>query len=662
MSLNINLQVIPKKKIFVSLNKRCNNKKQIKKYFGRKKIYVENQAGAAEALRRCKFFTEFHFDETRISPQNFKSLGGLIVLGGHLLLKSSVQFIFGTRLLHRRNIHHIQWKRAFGYAKNITCHHLPRKYMSCLKALSFKVSHQKSFEILGKVLPNLRLLKLVTLKYEATAGSNRNSVGCSRCAVFTRINNLPRVEEFNFTTSITELRNKVVQQNLQEFYSQVKIPKVSTNITRSENFSTEALEYIACILKRSDYISINLTYQSREACCNKDSEQESQNEMRKLALQSKRAVYFDNSFWPQNSLSINSILSYCESLKFLYLKMSGTIWKEDNFLKKDTNKWCKTLQTVVLDCGFFNVNSLLDMNIPVENQQEVRVYDLATHQSHKMVMKQSKVVFASPFLTFMRQLRKNALALQKMSMFLCIANLDAKCYNFNQEIAKCFEVEKKLMMKDFLEEISLINRLKKLELCSAGDLEVFPLNRILYLKTLDALSLGFCQRNLNSFEKGVIKNQENVWDEHLEILEAQSEICNVKEIYLKTSPLLKIQPFGVNFVSVSQWFKKIEVVEILDENKINMTFDMLYGLIMNILQSERIRRVVISTNLTNGFYSKNSQFLFPKQVNNYLEIIEKELFGQLEARIRDLMNLKLEEIVIGKLMGFKADYIFYNKS
>jgi len=655
-------KAIPKHKLHSAFISLWQNKKHIKKYFGRKKIYAENRAGRTTALHRSKYFLKFKFTNTRIFAAKFKSLGNLIFFATDLILKGDRKVSIYSRIYYSNNTHLIPWKRAFVYCKQVYSTDevsLRQKYMFFLKSLRIKISQQKQLNKLTKVIPNLRLLESITLEYTTDVDLQPGAVA-GNCTFFTHLNKLPRLQSFYFDTAIPVLQKEAIQKDVQGFYLKLKIPIVHVTIQRRVSFSEKGIKALECLLKKADCLC--LEFSNNNFCCNEDFSKRSNNQRQRLVSQSKRAVYFADSFWPQDNVNINLVLSNCDSLKFLYMKMSTNLkfWMEVSPLRPEMSQWCQSLQSVVLDFGFFYINPVFSVDIPKEHRG--RVYDvlLQEREDSKLISKPSKLFFTSPILNLMHQLRENAVSWENLSLSLCLSNLDSKNYNLDKGIAGFFETEKKRILGEFLEETSLVNKLRRLDLCSRGNICVFPLNhKSLSLESLERLRFGFCKKKEAYYSSQIGNdNVENNWDQYLGL---NNGISYIKQLKIETSRSLKIQPFGTHLVTACHSFQNLQVLEIIDWNKMPITFDLVYGLLTNVLKSKNIKRVLISTSVTNGFYSRDSSVLFPQQVASSLQQIEKGLFAQLEMRVRELTELKLEEITVGRLTGFIADYILYNK-
>jgi len=332
----------------------------------------------------------------------------------------------------------------------------------------------------------------------------------------------------------------------------------------------------------------------------------------------------------QVQVDVSQILSYCDWLESLYIKERANefCWVGDDGMEQEI-KGCENLKNIALDFDNissddgYNTSQNSQMNL-IENQRE-----------------NSQRKFSSLLLTIICQIRKNCHALEDLSLYLTILRFSSLSWN-----RKPFESSLNSFLGSFdgiMQEISTFDKVKTFGLWTIPeDLNLVSLEKILLAKHLETFQLKLCRKlKTISFSE---------WDNMFEKVGASQ----IKELKITISEQTKAPLFRMKILNFIRKVESLEVVELIDEDLDLIQFAVLNELITTLLEKKNMKRILICTRVVNNC-SENFGDLNLRSLGEELQNL---LVRDWEMKVK---ASQLEEISVGRLKGYRFDYLFYDK-
>jgi len=491
----------------------------------------------------------------------------------------------------------------------------PLRFMLGLKQMSLDIQTRSDIERLAKLIPNFRCLEVIKLRYvdpnyTISSPGGRSSSQSKAHWLFSRTYKLPRLKDFGLETSHRTIESyfSEVQGDLHAISKQRQNLKMHVKMYFAWDFlgnkKSQALGYF---LRNAEALNIDcggdagmniLPCKNKEFCSEKRQEkQEKHNQRNTVEILSNFGC---------KEVNVKEVLSYCESLKTLQVKSSRDeiSWRSHSDLSRETVRLEK-LQNVVLDISISKLDS-------------------KTYSPEEKRQRSDEMKSNNPLLNMLGFFRENCQTLQDISLFLCVAKIDSQA-----------------RLCDFLNEIKANQKIKKFELCTGDKFnllspEILPLN-----KDLESFGLHAC-----SPSEG---DKENIpdsieWDKTF----SKNEEISIKEVQMSAPISLKLTP--MNFLKK---FPSLQILEIFNMNSQFMTLGFISSLLKEFIEKKDMKKLVICAteiDRKNDYLKKNEWTS---------EMINQQ--KKIESLLASLKNLNMEEILIGNLQNFPADFIFYNK-
>ena len=678
----------------------------IRKYYGKKILFIKKAKNATSALHHSKLFTCVNIENTFISENQFKVKGGFVILDTELQFlkyKLGYNHFRGSYEKYRvrgDKIHPLIYKKFVKYCPQVhqmTAKPVFLKHIPHLKHLSLQIEAQEDLVSLGKILARLPHLRSINLQFIDQVDVLRSSTFAPKipidysnqnlgllnldpqqipCKFFTRLHKLPRLKSVLLVTSYRTIFTQFphFEKDLKAFYSKkprkfifhVKIFSNCRISSKNPQCFAEILSSAECICLDFGLQMPNFAKRNPFPCNNESSSVISSQEKNKLML-GKKNIAEILTLYDCGKMNLKTILSYCNSMQSLYIKSSANeiTWETIQESRRNPSppaeiKGFKTLQNVFLDFNFFKLD--FETQHPQKSDQtrsedyeKPKIYPLtSTRVSDNVTTKLNLLSLCPPLLVVLRQLREKCPALQGISLALCIAKFDENLEQYQGATLAISHRARRERLEEVIQEISTCEKVKRFELCVKDNLGLISLKKIFGNKNLERFGLKFC---CSVDEKAdTPKSKIFEWDANFAGLEVLSQI---KELHVNIPTIIKTPLYGVNFINFIGKLESLQVIELVDENRKNLTLDFLYGLLMKLFEKKTIRKIKICSSFVNELFSQYNNMLFSKNVNSLVQQAFDNIFLDIETGIKALQNL--EEVMIGRLKGYQADFIFYNQ-
>jgi len=629
--------------------------KHVRKYYGKKVLLVTNSTEAKSLISRSKLIESIAISENCVKQRSLKSKGNLVIMSTDLQFSDSLKY---SRLqaqfdFEEKNIQYLHFKKIIKHCQKADIevrrivHPGFLKYMAGVKHLSFKSSTEYDIESLGKVIINLGQLESLKFEYLDERNFHRfydlKSREDKQKKFFSKFHKQNHLKKISFTSSsqIIEHYFQGMKQDLEMFYSKPLRFKLRMKILFKKKVEGEMNSIVKCILDKAECLIVKGRYSSYM----------DELTLSKVKKQTQRIKAYKQNIVKivlnTSEINLGTILHSCSSLKALYLKPDNydLNWKICSDLDQRIKGFAH-LQNVIL---FFSHLKLQDQLQSESDFDDDSQQPAICSQGLEDPTMQSKISTFS--LIILDELKQKCHSLQDLSLFLKFESI------MNQE-SKVLEI--------LCDEISRFDKLKALNLCiHPANLSYLLPSKILTNKDLETLSLEF------NFERSLYSNLDSSngpkkrleWDQYF-ALEAGSSL---KRLSVNIGQGISIPLCGPGLLGYIQKVEHLQVIELTDQNYQMMTFDLFYGLLMELLQKKTMKKILICTKVVNSLFSPaqdldlNRGMFFSKNANNHLEKMLKGVYENLEAQAKMLKEFELEEILVGRLKGYSFDYMLYSK-
>jgi len=644
-------------------------KKLIQKYYGRKVLYVSKPREANSMISRSKLIKSMSISESCIMKRSLKSRGDLVILDTNLrCLNHLFEFSesYGEWSVKKseplkKDIHYLHFKKMIKYCQKadigmwMKAHPGFLKYMSNLKHLSLKSSPKHDAESFGNLL--VKLEHLESLKFTYAEVRDYTSLMRNRHdevepsakerkdkKFFSKLHDLTHLKKMTFIadSEVFQRYFQGMEQDLEMFYSKSLkfrlrwkiLCKRQRGMKGFDDSGVEISPMLKCMLQKAEYLKV-------DAVEDKSLGQNVQKATQKIKAGKNNIV----DIRIMTSINIRVILSSCDSLQALVLKRSyyNLDWKIDPESDQEIKAFAH-LQNVVLNF------SLLKMQTELFSASNVEQYAAIPHLKCNLDPKkpEEQSIVSTTLWTLLSELKQKCHSLQDLSLFLGLSHI-------NDENQRRF-------LDALYDDICRFDRLKLFHFYTdTTNFDVLPPSRILANKNLDTLKLELDREEDSSAR--VQRKESPEWDRYF----ALDNASHIKKLSVDIALKMKIPLCGPSLLVNLQKLKNLQVIELVDRSNKVMTFDFLYGLLMELLGKKTMRKILVCTNVNNGFYStgedasQDTGRFFSEDLNNYLGIMMKKVYEDLETRVEKLKGFELEEIMVGKLKGYSFDYMLYNK-
>jgi len=629
--------------------------------------------------------------ENKITKSGFHSKGNLILPTLNLSVPS-----FGRQ--DKNKLDNLILKKLFTHLQRtriMSTDLMLIRWMTSLKILEVVMKDNKDWISLGNVVIKFRALESIQIIYFGendgvkTLSADGRIQTYSRadplgemnlnpeqktCRFFSQLHKLTYLKNVTFVTSYQRMhkQSSFFEKDFRKFYSKPhnfcfhvkiyacwQIPAKNTQILMSL-FNAAECVIIEPVLKESKSYST-----SYSPCHNKDSFMKSSQEKFKLMLGKKNIVDLIN-FSEKEHINVRKVLSYCNSIQSLYIKSTGEDISWFNYSRDYQEiQGFQSLKHLVLDFSFFQLGYYgREVGDPQEvfHDETAKIYTVSFHH-WEQGKKSYEIAYYNNLRMILSDIQEECESLQDISVFLCIAKIDASVKKRQPEYQESCKLETSEKLNLLVKELFSFNKIKRFELCSDDNLNIFPLEKLLTSKSLEAFGIKFCcpikDHSFDRRNKKPQKPKPVEWDSHFSF----DQTNQLKEIGVNIPTIIKAPICETNFLNYIGKLENLQIVELVDESCQSMTLDLIYGVLMGILNKKTLRRVIICTNVVNELYCKEYRDLFLQEINTEIEEMENMIFEELKTKIKDLMKHCLEEIMIGRFQGYDTgDIIFYQKN
>jgi len=641
-------------------------KKLIQKYYGRKILYVTKPTEANSMISRSKLLESMSISENSIMKRSLRSKGDLVILDADLryldhLFEFSDSFgqwdqwnLRNYKPL-KKDIQYLHFKKIIKYCQRadvailVQVHPCFLKYMSDLKHLSLKSSTNHDLESVGNIIVNLGHLESLKftcseLKEFLTPFRRTNQEVKPKekrdKKFFSKLHELNHLKKMTFVadSKIIQHHFEEMEQDLQTFYSKplkfhlhlkILLKNIPENLRDSEDYKEEISSVLKLMLNNAEYLALNAD----------EDESKVREEMQRIKAGKNNIIDMTTG----RVVKIKTILSSCNSLQALYISPYSIDfnWKID----PQSDEVFARLQNVILNFRSLNVQCQLSSD---SNPEQYTIPHLKCNLNKQKPEEQS--ILSTLIWTILYELKQKCHSLQDCSLFLSISHLKQR------------DDRERRILGALDDEISKFDKLKLFHL--RPDKTSFSLlasSKILTNDNLETLNIDFNQNQDSSFSGS--QKDSPTWDQCF----AVDTRNHLKRLSVNISRYMKIPLCGPSLLVNLPKLEHLQAIELFDYSDQVMTFDFLYRLLIQLLEKKTMRKILIRTKVTNGFYSsaedlsQNTGTFFSQSLNNHLEKMLKEVHEDLETRVERLKGFELEEVLVGKWEGYSFDYMLYNK-
>ena len=588
------------------------NRKRMRKYYGKKILYITKPQEANAIVSRSKLLKSVKTDGDIVISNGLKSKGNLVISSypsGSYLVDYRTQakkWLLLKKIF--RNCQKAEIEIRFGSCLRLL------KEMLALRFLSIKIDKGLGLASLGGVFRNL--LDLEVIKAEAVEYEHWYTVSPenTKHGFFASVHKLSRLKKVKLGTDYEAIQGS---RDLDRFSRQLFNFNFSVKIQVYNVLEIEENSDLARILNAAKYLSVSYSAQEQSSE-DRDFMRTVKEARRKMKCDKKNSVkLFSESY--SAIINVASVLSYCDSLEHLYIQERRHLISWKTFSDQEEIKGFRNLKTVALNFSHFIVDGPLEKVNKSEydhyynNDDEIEIWEDENNYSSGR--------YSSPMLALFSHLKETCPSLQHLCLFL--SALEFPDFRFS-DVSPFTEI-----FNEFIQELSTFDKLKAVALLiGPDDFRHFALGDILSSNSLESFQLKF-----RPDAGGLYPH----WDACFPT-ENKSEI---KKLAITIPARKKVPLFGTNLLNYIGTLENLREVKLIDRNLEIISFDFLCGLVTSLLEKKDMRKILICTKVKNTGGAQFSQ--------------------ELESRVSTLKDLQLEEIMVGKLQGYGFNYLFYDK-
>lgn len=377
------------------------------------------------------------------------------------------------------------------------------------------------------------------------------------------------------------------------------------------------------------------------------------NQLKHLTQNRKKVLdFYVKSLEGEQKIDMFEILSYCKSLKGLYIKFLA----DDPFITEKNKRYYKKES---YNYGYNNDNDSNDDDADDHSDRKDKDTGAKTSQLNKKVEPDRSNSWASNLSDVVLSLDYTKRSWCDPHVFYHEIFTIIKEKSSNLKTLEIFLCESRTVRHQYYHDDKRYTELKaKLEgLEKITSLEELKLT-ISVRQYQDKPKLSFKLPNLKKLWLNFGDSRDSNWDDGIQI----DSLQKLKELRITIYPDFEGPKWGRQFVKNIPYLQNLEILEIINKGNLcqqAISFKTFCSLIKRLRLFKNLRSLTILAEIKSPLLIQEGEM--PEEVEEYMHLGQEDTLGKMKTLVQDYVesNKALEYLSVGKFQGFSIEKIKY---